>query len=75
MCPKYSIVENDGVLMLMALHTHFLPQQQYSRVYTLFLASSLWLIDEDASFFLKLTVLFFFQNSVEKKTLDGGPNN
>ena len=24
-------------LMLMALHTHFLPQQQYSRVYALFL--------------------------------------
>ena len=24
--------------MLMALHTHFLPQQQYSRVYALFLA-------------------------------------
>ena len=32
MSPKCSIVEN------IALHTHFLPQQQYSRVYALFLA-------------------------------------
>ena len=38
MSPKCSIVENDGELMLMPLHTHFLPQQQYSRVYALFLA-------------------------------------
>ena len=42
MSPKSSIAENDGELMLMALHTHFLPQQQYS-----------WnsFIDENASFF------------------------
>ena len=32
MSPKCSIVEKDGELMLIALHTHFLPQQQYSRV-------------------------------------------
>ena len=38
MSPKCSIVRNDGELMLMALHTHFLPQQQYSRVYVLSLA-------------------------------------
>ena len=37
MSPKWSIVANDGELMLIALHTHFLPQQQYSRVYALFL--------------------------------------
>ena len=30
--PKYSIVDNDGELML-----HFLPQQQYFQVYALFL--------------------------------------
>ena len=36
MLPKFSIVENDGELMLMALHLHFLPQQQYSREYALF---------------------------------------
>ena len=35
---KCSIVENDSELILMALHTHFLPQQQYSRMYALFLA-------------------------------------
>ena len=39
MSPKCSIVENDGELMLMALHKHFLPHQQYSRWYSLFLAS------------------------------------
>ena len=32
MSPKCSIVENDSELTLMALHTHFLPQQHYSRV-------------------------------------------
>ena len=37
MSPKCSIIENDGELLLMALHTHFLPQQQYSRVYALVL--------------------------------------
>ena len=41
MSPKCSIVENDGELMLMAFHTIFLPQHQYSRVYA----------HEDASFF------------------------
>ena len=40
MSPKCSIVENDGELMLMALHTPFLPQQRYSRVYALFLVIS-----------------------------------
>ena len=34
---KCSIVENDGEFM--ELHEHFLPQQQYSRVYALFSAS------------------------------------
>ena len=29
MAPKCSVVENDGELMLMALHTHLLPQQEY----------------------------------------------
>ena len=41
MSPKCSIVDNEGELMLMALHTYFLLQQQYSqysRVYALFLA-------------------------------------
>ena len=38
MSPKCSIVETNCELMLMALHAHFLPQQQYSRVYVLFLA-------------------------------------
>ena len=38
MSPKCLIVEDDGELMFMAFHTHFLPQQQYSRVYALFLA-------------------------------------
>ena len=33
-----SIVENDGELMLTPLDTHFLPQQQYSRVHALFSA-------------------------------------
>ena len=52
MFPKCLIVENDSELMLMALHTHFLPQQQYSRVYSLFLAfHASRFIDEDASFF------------------------
>ena len=31
-------LRNDGELMLMALHAHILPQQQYSRMYVLFLA-------------------------------------
>ena len=65
MSPKCSIVKNDGELVLMALHTHFLPQQQYSRLFTL------WFIDEDTSFFYffsqdnkhtKMTVLLLFQN-------------
>ena len=33
--PKCSTVENDGELMMMALHTHFLPQKQYSKAYAL----------------------------------------
>ena len=65
----------DGELILMALHTHFLPQQQYFRVYALFLGFHDEFIDEDASFlhFLsffsqdnehtELTVLLFFRNS------------
>ena len=40
MSPKGLIVENDSELMLMALHTYFLPQQQYSRVYALFFGFS-----------------------------------
>ena len=69
MSPKCLIVENDGELMLMALHTHFLPQQQYSRLHTLFLIFhalvnrwgcqflSLFLQDNEHK---ELTVLFFF---------------
>ena len=38
MSPKCSVFENDVDLVLMALRIHFLPQQQYSRVYALFLA-------------------------------------
>ena len=65
MSPKCAIVENDCKLMLIVLHSHFLPQQQYSWVLPL------WFIDEDASFFhfflqdnehTELTVLLFFQN-------------
>ena len=72
MSPKCSIVENCGELMLMALHTHFLPQQQYSRMYAQFLAFHAWVYDdEDESFFhfflqfnehTELMVLLFFQN-------------
>ena len=70
--PKCSLVENDGELMLMVLHTHILPHQQYSRVYALFLpfhASvyrwgcqflSLFSQDNDHK---ELLVLLFFQNS------------
>ena len=71
MSPKYAIVENDGELMLMALHKHFLPQRQYSRVYTLFLAFQalvhrwgcqfLSLFSQDTEH-MELTVLLFFQN-------------
>ena len=65
MAPKCSIVEDDRELMLMALHTHFLLQQQYSRVYGW--VFTLWFIDEDVSFFHffhKITNirLLFFQN-------------
>ena len=71
MSPKYSIVDNDGELMLMALQAHFPPQQQYSRVYALFLAFyalvyrwgckflSLFSQDNERT---ELTVLFFSQN-------------
>ena len=51
MSPKSSVIENDGELMLMAFHAHFLPQQQYCQVYALFCLFTLWFIDEDASFF------------------------
>ena len=70
--PKCSIIENDGKLMLMAFHKHFLPRQHYSRKYALFWLFTLWFIDEDASFFhffsqdnehSELTVLVLFQNS------------
>ena len=37
MSPKFSIVDNDREEMMMALHTHFQPQQQYFRVYAQFL--------------------------------------
>ena len=71
MSPKCSIVESDSELMLMALHTHFLPQQQYSRVNVQFLAFhalvyrwgchfiSLYSQDNE---YTELTVLLFFQN-------------
>ena len=72
MSSKCSMVENYAELMLMALHIHFLPQQQYSRVYHCFWLFTLWFIDEQASFFyfyhkmrylvLELTVFIFFQN-------------
>ena len=70
MSPKYSIIENDGELMLMALHAQFLSQQQYSRVYALFHAFyalgywwecqllSLFSQDNEHS---ELMVLFFIQ--------------
>ena len=38
MSSKCSIIENDDKLVLRALHAHFMPQQQYSRVYALCLA-------------------------------------
>ena len=56
MTTKCSIVENDDEFMLMALHTHFMPQQQYSRVYALL---SLFSQDNEHT---KLAVLLFFQN-------------
>ena len=71
MFQKCSIVEDDGELVLMALHTHFLPQQQYSRVHVLFLAShtlvyrigcrflSLFSQDNEHT---ELTMFLFFQN-------------
>ena len=69
MSPKCSIVENDGELMLMTLHTDFLPQQQYSRLYALFLAfyalvyrwvcQFLSLFSQDNEH-TELTVLLFF---------------
>ena len=73
MSPKCSIVENDGELMLMALHTHFLPTAAiFLRVLHCFWLFTLWFIDEDASFFhfffsqdnkhKELTLLLFFQN-------------
>ena len=67
-----SIVENDGELMLMALNTHFLPQQQYSRVNALFLAFHAMLYGWGCQFLslfsqdnehTELTVLLFIQNS------------
>ena len=71
MSPKCSIIENDGEFMFMALHTNFLPQQQYFRVYALFVAFhalvyrwewhflSLFSQDNENT---ELTVLLFFQN-------------
>ena len=72
--PECSIVENDGELMLMAVHTHFLPQQQYTRMYLLFLAFHAlvyWWECQFPSLFSQdnehkeLTVLLFFQNPYE----------
>ena len=69
--PKYSIVVNDGELMLRELHTHFLPQQQYSWVYAMFLAFHAlvyrWKCQFPSLFsqyneHTELTVLLFFQN-------------
>ena len=66
---KCSTVKNDGELMLMKLHTHFLRQQQYSWMYALFLAfhalvyrcQFLSLFSQDKEH-TELTVLLFFQN-------------
>ena len=49
MSPKYSIAENDGELMMMALHTQ---SAIFLGVRTVFWVFTLWFIDdEDASFF------------------------
>ena len=66
-----AIFPSDGELRLMALHTHFLPKQYYSRVYALFLAFQalayrwgcqfLSLFSQDNEH-TDLTVLLFFQN-------------
>ena len=72
MSPNCWIVENDSELMLMTLHTHFLSQQQYSRVYALFWAFHAlvyqWGCQLLSLFFsqdnehTERTVLLFFQN-------------
>ena len=63
MSPKCSIVENDGEFMLIALHTHFLPQQQYSRVYaTVFGFSRFGLFFLQDNEHTELTMHLFFQN-------------
>ena len=50
--PKCSIVENVGELMLMALHTHFLPTAAiFLDVLHCFWLFTLWFIDNDASFY------------------------
>ena len=68
---KCSTVEDDGELMLIGLHTHFLPQQQYSRIYTLFLTFHALVYRWGCQCFFhffsqeqdtELTVLLFFQN-------------
>ena len=69
MSTKCSTVENDGELILMTLHTHFLRQQQYSQMYALFLAfhalvyrcQFLSLFSQDYEH-TDLTVLLFLQN-------------
>ena len=71
-CFRISIVENNGShLMLIVLQTHFLSQQQYCRLYALFLAfhalvyrwgcQFLSLFSQDNEH-MELTMLLFFQN-------------
>ena len=55
MSPKCSIVEDDGELMLMALHAHFLLQQHILECTLCFWIFTLWFTDEDAGFFRKIT--------------------
>ena len=72
-CPRYTIIDNDCELMLMALHTHFLSLQQYSRVYALFLVFHAlvyrwWWLCQFLSLFsqdnehTELKSILFFQN-------------
>ena len=76
MSPKCSIVENDVELMLMALYAHFLPQQQFSRLFALFLAFHALVYRWGRQFLslfslanehTELMVFLFFQNLLYKK--------
>ena len=66
MSPKCSIVENDGVLMLMALHTHtFCYSSNILGCMHCFWLFTLWCIDENARFFhffRKITNIRSFRN-------------